>query len=1365
MDRYIVQNIIKYTDINHFEKTLEKDYHSYFDEEKSYPNFIELYNLKYVMLIAEPGYGKTRLLKELVLKGKENNTKVFFIDSKQIKSSILETIQKCKVFEKNLSEEKLQKKVYFSNTDGFIADKNTIVCLDALDELPFANLFEFFEKVEEFISDYPNIKLFLSCRTHHLKKVEYDLSNIPFTYIKLDSFYQKQVFNYLKDGGLSRQQIDEIIEKSKLVNLYEYLTIPRFLYYFSELIKNKKLDHIINLSRSEIFEEFIYRKIDKERSKKYPESENHTIKRVLEELALIMKIFQVSQISKDNFFTVFKELNLGNIFTGKGLVEKLTEKSLLKDNIDYLEFENQEFLDFLASKELGRFEKIDQVFFDMAVEPHFKEVFTSWFYVMPFVLEQYPFMINIVLDFLEKNSNKVLREGYFKVITSIDPKSLDEKVKSRIFNIVYDYYYEHSQWLYPNKLIHFYIEEEHYQKILDSINRDIDINNVGIRNTIEIIEEIAKYKKLSFEQLQFWKDKFLEWLKLDVKKYRNLHRAIISSCSIIMKDDFEWIKSIYFIFETGIEVQYDYSRTCHKIAPNDRFSIDIYFKCDEQFKKNKIDRAGRIDDNVRYICDVNSQDGLQYILEKITSDDDIKKDLNYIVYESYKDRYQDDIKQFVVNIQSNINDDILILLKKLIINLLIKKGTHYGGDSKYLFDEVLKNIIERDKTFIITLIDEAYQAYLTEKLHYFEIEDIVLFELSKYFNDENFDEIYKKLKKIDDENERMNLKHFMVYRLYFYEKVDKYVKNKIKKLYKKEIEELEVNQKKYQDKAKRDEINKQIGLCRQWEYKIEPESKMFVTDLFDFYLHNIERLEKCENFVTNRSRTIDTAKSVIKNNNPLDGKVEVNGNTSTIWMVDYYKEAIELLVQENIGFSVKEEQDLIDNVFRYLPFDINSEYETTLKLASEPSPKAVQDIIDVYSGEKRDDDLKISHPENFIEIYKNMGLREAEPLLLEMLYNSDIREYIREQIIDILPKEVLTQEIIQKYLVDNGEENDLYEDMLIALVKNFEDKEATRKIFEIVIKKGEETEISEDATYLMDTSLDLDRTHNKLAHTLVKTDYDIEEDKKLLKIARDLRAKGKDLNGYFFEEIVFRHLKYLNNKKSFKPLIEIETFLQENKLNRFEYKFKELKEVYLEELAKPKHIMEAIKLYKKSKENEYLVVSSPLHLLEIVKEAITEEIKHWIEVEGAYKYIEELSIKEGGKKKNAEDFIQKTLKPQIELALLKRGLRSTDIKIKREEQTLDDKRADFTISYGFLGQILLELKLSHNSESNSDRKAGKEYKNKLKKYVEATSSDYGMFIIFNIQENKRVFERQIEKLTKFYDEDSISVLGIDCKID
>lgn len=1360
MSKYIIQNMTKYNNIKHFSETFNEDYTSYFDKEKSTPSFTEVYNSKYLMIVAEPGYGKTRLFKELVLQANENSFKVFFIDAKQIKNSIIESIKKCKIIEENISEEKLQKKIYFCNQEENTLDDKTIICLDALDELPFSNLYNFLEQVEEFIVNNPSVKVFLSCRTHHLKKIEYDLSNISFEYVTLDKFYGKQVFDYLESKNINKKIIDEIEKKSKLGNLFDFLSIPRYLYYFSELIQNKSINEIINLSRVEIFEHFIYRKIDKERDKKkYPESENYTIKRVLEELALVMKIFQVSQISKDDFFTVFKELNLGNIFTGKGLIEKLCVKSLLKDNIDYLEFENQEFLDFLASKELSRFEKIEQVFFDIAVEPHLKEVYTPWFYVMPFVLEQNPNMINIILDFLEKNFNKILREEYFEVLVNIDIKFLDEKIRLRIFNLVFDYSMEHNQWIYhyANKLIYFYDEKEHYQKIIDSMNGDVKTNNIKIRNVIDIINSLSKKELLNSPQIEFWKDKFLEWLKLDVKEFKNLHRAIISSCATIMKNDFDWIKSIYFIFEIGIDVQHEYSRTCYKINTNDRFSIDVYFKADNQFKKNKIDRVGRLDNNVEYICNVNTMNGIKYILEKLTSVES-KEYLSYIFSISYKTTFQDDLKQFVLNIENNLDDEVIELLKILLIKLL-QFRIRNEENSKYIFHQIFQILMNRDEKYLFQFIDNFYKLYEEKKLYFFDFEDIVTWDLSKYFNDKNFDDIHKKLIEFNFENR--DLKDLMVYRLFSNEKLDKKVKSKIEQIYKEELKEVEKSNKKYKNKRERDEKNRQLGLFRQWEYKLEPEPEKFITDLFTFYLDNKKALQAYEKFEDNRTKTILWAKKVLKNYNPLDGKVERSGSSSTIWGVHYYKDAINFLYKEDIEFTINE-KDLIDNVFRYLPFDINSEYESTLKLAKNYSKEALQDILDVYSG-KREDNLDIYHPQNFLKIYKQTNIKEAEPILLEMFKKSEINEYLRKKIIEILPKEILTQDAIYQYIDEKGESDVLYEKLLINLIKKFNDKTAIEKAFDIVIEKGKETEIPEYRC-----ALELGHGYsNELALVLTQIDYDIEEDKRLLEIAVDLRNQGKSDNGYFFEEIVFNHVKYLNHKNSFEPLIEIEKFLQENQSKKnlyfFEYKFKELKQIYLDNLSKPKHIMEAIKAYKKSKENEYITVNSSAHLLEIVRDCISNEIRNWIEVEGAYKHIEELSKKINGKNKNAETFIQKTIKSQMELALVKKGLRHSDIKIKREEQTQSDKRADFTINYGFIGQVLLELKLSHNPESKSTYNEGLEYKKTLINYIYGTNSDYGLFVIFKTEKTKTDFEKQIEELAIFYkDKENISVLGLNC---
>ena len=62
-------------------------------------------------------------------------------------------------------------------------------------------------------------------------------------------------------------------------------------------------------------------------------------------------------------------------------------------------------------------------------------------------------------------------------------------------------------------------------------------------------------------------------------------------------------------------------------------------------------------------------------------------------------------------------------------------------------------------------------------------------------------------------------------------------------------------------------------------------------------------------------------------------------------------------------------------------------------------------------------------------------------------------------------------------------------------------------------------------------------------------------------------------------------------------------------------------------------------------------------------------------------------------------------------------------------------------------------------------KIAQEYKEKLKKYIGATSSDYGIFILFNIKKSKEQFKKQISSLTRLYDnEQNIFILGIDCKV-
>lgn len=69
------------------------------------------------------------------------------------------------------------------------------------------------------------------------------------------------------------------------------------------------------------------------------------------------------------------------------------------------------------------------------------------------------------------------------------------------------------------------------------------------------------------------------------------------------------------------------------------------------------------------------------------------------------------------------------------------------------------------------------------------------------------------------------------------------------------------------------------------------------------------------------------------------------------------------------------------------------------------------------------------------------------------------------------------------------------------------------------------------------------------------------------------------------------------------------------------------------------------------------------------------DLRRWIEGEGAYDLLLGEKVFKT-KKQEYEKLIQKTLKPQIENVLLRRGFQ---VEVIREPQLLDEKRTDFLV--------------------------------------------------------------------------------------
>jgi hypothetical protein len=262
----------------------------------------------------------------------------------------------------------------------------------------------------------------------------------------------------------------------------------------------------------------------------------------------------------------------------------------------------------------------------------------------------------------------------------------------------------------------------------------------------------------------------------------------------------------------------------------------------------------------------------------------------------------------------------------------------------------------------------------------------------------------------------------------------------------------------------------------------------------------------------------------------------------------------------------------------------------------------------------------------------------------------------------------------------------------------------------------------------------------------------------LLEQSLEIYKKGDKYREYarYLWEIIVTYFKNLKEDRAYRPLNELEKYVLENSsrpgMNWFKDKLRELKREYLNYIGKPQYFSECIKKYNRFKEQQYLEIATTRDLFEILQEIVESDLKKWVEDEGAYRFIQEA-------KGRQEDLIQKTIKTQFENSLLKRGVRNSDI--IREPQLLDNYRPDFLIYYGFIGPVLLEIKRLDNPEIQNKSKRLK-YSKKLKKYMEGTKSEFGIYLIFRIKEGMDLND-YIKKIREsLYEEKRISVIPLDC---
>ena len=230
---YIKPDILIYSS---FKELVEKEEYSY------YPGIVErkelcprelLSNYKRVFIVGEPGFGKTRLLKEMELEATKTGESSIFIDAKKIHKSGINDIEEYILKDSNKNKTLGSK---------LLRDGKYIVCIDALDEIKYLYFTDVVERIEAFAEKYPKINLYISCRYHHFKKHAANFSKFDLQFIQIAPFSRKKTKEYYKAFGMTEKNIEKIqklLEIREAVGL-EKRVFPHLLRHSDAIIRLRK---------------------------------------------------------------------------------------------------------------------------------------------------------------------------------------------------------------------------------------------------------------------------------------------------------------------------------------------------------------------------------------------------------------------------------------------------------------------------------------------------------------------------------------------------------------------------------------------------------------------------------------------------------------------------------------------------------------------------------------------------------------------------------------------------------------------------------------------------------------------------------------------------------------------------------------------------------------------------------------------------------------------------------------------------------------------------------------------------------------------------------------------------------------------
>lgn len=1278
----ITPNISHYRSLNSYLNGDNKeDLFGFFNNTKPINTVEEIKNSKITLIIGEPGYGKSTYLAELIK------------NHQDINGELLDC--------KNYSEVEINK--FLNKTSDKIPSTTKYLYLDSLDEVDLTIIKLILKKVGTITSN--DVKVIIACRNHYIFDLKSQLLQLPIeNIIQIKEFNNSQIIQYI-DDEFKNQKISQYIIGLLNSSSFNILKTPRYLKAFIDTyrddIESEKID--LNFSRIDLFEKVIYHKLESEWDK-LEKKNNLNIneitlsKRILEKLALVFEIYQKNQITIDELVSFFDEIhsNISTIFLNSCNLDHFIARTLKKTN-NIISFDNTEFTEYLAAKELLRIGNTPQVIFDLILNKDLNIIHPNWYNVLAFAIEINPReTLSILSNYIDNVNITNIDEQLIYTLLHVNLSNFDSSTIPNIFPTIFNYYQysKYSIGNYCESIVNFYTEEN--EELIKVGAQDKSFSNIQQLNKGLIIRHLASKGLLSAELKSDW----IQYIKkIDIKSIAKINglsnylwfleslirpeefRSHVNIKNIENKESAEIIIESYIRYESGVFV-------------DDFLALIVKYP--------------EINNKDRYLSSLKDVDSIIKISDHLLKD---IQNRNTFFSNEYSNVDFSPLFKIISNNKTILKDKI----ENILFSYIEDDEYSYFDSSKRLFlGECIKFLIRNNS------IGELIQHSKFDRtiLHEFHNDMAESIDVSEY-------------NKIVDFFNSSSTSPFELHRLNAYIKLNN--PNLAKKLAKEHnyFTETTHNENQLIAKEKEDEEKALVD-----NFKTRILNTPSLTDnIFDEFLKrkdlykeklDVNSIEKLKLKVSNIITSIDpeSFKIFIIQRSPTYSSLDVI-HDSFFRLFYYIKIAKELQLLDLI-------EDNKVKIIKYIPL-----------LSDSDQTKFVFDILGDISFEEqaelynfcinRSDNLTLAQPFNFISIISNNNWIIFKPYLKNILDDKTIREDIKIQTLKAfgeLSSTFMDKHFLLKLEFINYKKNYIGNIANQYLISSFLNSKSIGKRFEYFIYNIKQKIFKQDqlSDYWYGQAPYFSCIHkindDKIGEKILAL---LEESLKM-----DLTPENSERRSILQNEV----LKYYELNISLKNLLKIETVLNNPLYVSTKFTFHEnlkaLKFILLNNNVSYKSISESIKSYNDVKKRKYLPVYDVNDLKSKIEESILDFKSFFFDE--AYSHVITKLVSKGNIQGTIflEDTLQKTLKISLENALLNKGIRNIDI--VRELQIFDNKRLDLVVKYGFIGPIIFELKLLNNPEIQKEEKR-KEYKKKLLQYINSVKSKFCYYIVFNVEPN------------------------------